>query len=122
LILALAAAAAAAGTALFVTAPWKSSPGFLERAQAALTLPEGRILHAKWQYIRTSKDFGCTVTLSPNELWADLAEPRAYREIQHELPRDGVVDRRTIACTGGFRTETGGTPSGFRSGSCHRTR
>jgi hypothetical protein len=102
----------ASAAALFVSSPWKSSPGFLERAQAALTLPEGRILHAKLQYTRTSKEFGCTVTLSPNELWADLSDPRAYREIHHELPRDGVVDRRTIACTGGSRTETGGTPSG----------
>ena len=38
-------AAAAVGSSLprlFVASPWKSSPGFLERAEAALTPPEGR--------------------------------------------------------------------------------
>src|SRR5262249_47400784 len=39
----------AAAAALFVSAPWDASPGFLERAQAALAAPTtGTVLHMKW--------------------------------------------------------------------------
>jgi RNA polymerase sigma-70 factor (ECF subfamily) len=40
--LAVAAVAGAVAAALFVSSPWKTSPGFLERAQAALTHPRRR--------------------------------------------------------------------------------
>jgi hypothetical protein len=39
--------ALATAVALFLTTPWTSSPGFLERAEAALTPPQDMILHAK---------------------------------------------------------------------------
>jgi hypothetical protein len=53
--------------ALFVDAPWRSSPGFLDRAQAALTPPAGSVVHMKWDVTRTSPEFGCTLTIGPNE-------------------------------------------------------
>jgi hypothetical protein len=61
-VLALAALAGAVGTALFVSAPWKTSPGFLERAQAALTPPAGTILHMRWESGLGSIDPACTIT------------------------------------------------------------
>jgi hypothetical protein len=64
-VLALAALATAVGTALFVSAPWKTSPGFLERAQAALTAPAGTILHMKWESGLNSIDPTCTITRGP---------------------------------------------------------
>ena len=42
-----AAVAVAAAAALFITTPWSNSPGFLARAEAALTPPTDMILHAK---------------------------------------------------------------------------
>jgi hypothetical protein len=42
--------------ALLLTAPWSSSPGFLQRAEAALTPPAGTVLHMKWQLTTTSTD------------------------------------------------------------------
>jgi hypothetical protein len=92
--------------------PWQSSPGFLERAQAALTPPEGRILHASWTVTRTSRDYGCTVTLGPNELWADLSTPYRYRLIA-VFPSADAVDRRSAACDKNQTntTEVGGTPN-----------
>ena len=77
-ILAFAAITGATAAALFVSSPWQSSPGFLERAQAALTPPPGRILHMKWQMIVTSEDPACTST-GDNEVWIDLAPPHRYR-------------------------------------------
>jgi hypothetical protein len=97
---------------LFVDAPWKSSPGFLERAQAALTPPEGTILHAKWELTRTSRDFGCAVRVGPNELWADLTFPYRYRWIDHNVPAD-VEGRRAIACADDTTAELGGDSSGL---------
>src|SRR5262245_39717846 len=73
--LAFAAIAVAAVSALFVTSPWKQSPGFLEQVEASLTPPEGMILHARWTITRTSLEYGCAVTLGPNEMWADLSPP-----------------------------------------------
>lgn len=61
-VLGLAALATAVGTALFVSTPWKTSPGFLERAQAALTPPAGTILHMKWESGLGSIDPACTIT------------------------------------------------------------
>lgn len=54
--LAVAALAGAASAALFVSTPWKSSRGFLERAQAALTPPAGSILHERWKTTWTSSE------------------------------------------------------------------
>lgn len=110
--LACAVLSVAVVAALFVDAPWKSSPGFLERAQAALTPPEGMILHATWEVTRTSRDYGCTVTPGPTELWADLSTPDRYRMIARILPSADAVDRRSMACGESMTTETGGTPSG----------
>lgn len=108
--LALAAVAGAAAVALFVSSPWKTPPGFLEQVQAALTPPEGRILHATWTVTRTSRDYGCTVTLGPNELWADLSTPYRYRLIERLWPSPHPVNRRSAACDESVTTETGGTP------------
>jgi hypothetical protein len=75
--LAFAILAGAVGAALFLSAPWTSSPGFLERAQAALTPPAGSILHYEWEY-ETPSAAGCA---SPrlNEIWIDQTPPYAYR-------------------------------------------
>ena len=88
-VLAFAAALVVAGaTALFLTAPWASSPGFLERAQAALTPSAGTILHYKWQETRSSTQFSCTVTERPSEIWIDQTYPRKYRALfGHEPAR-----------------------------------
>jgi hypothetical protein len=72
IVLALAALAGVVVTALFVSAPWKNSPGFLERAQAALTPPAGTILHMRWESGLYSIDPACTITRG----WhAELPEP-----------------------------------------------
>jgi hypothetical protein len=84
--LAVAALAAATGVALFASTPWRSSPGFLEPAQAArflertqvgLTPRPGRVLHFK--VVQTSA-FGpsCTVTQT-FEYWVDQTPPYKYR-------------------------------------------
>ena len=65
-VLALAALATAVGTALFVSTPWKNSPGFLERAQAALTAPADTILHMRWESGLYSIDPACTITRVPD--------------------------------------------------------
>jgi len=81
-VLAFAAALVVAGaTTLFLSAPWASSPGFLERAQAALTPSAGTILHYKWQETRSSTQFSCTVTERPSEIWIDQTHPRNYRAL-----------------------------------------
>jgi hypothetical protein len=113
-MLAFAALATATAVALFVSTPWQSSPrlGFLEQVRAAITPPEGTILHAAWNSTRTSREFGCTVTLGPNELWADLSTPYTYREIDSLWPSDRAADRRSAACdeAESVTTERGGTP------------
>jgi hypothetical protein len=94
--LAVAVLAGVAATALFVSSPWKASPGFLERAQAALTPPAGSILHYRYEETHISKDFGCTVTMGPEEIWIDQAPPHRYRALLSDLPRG--ADLRTLAC------------------------
>ena len=74
-VLALAALATAVGTALFVSAPWKNSPGFLERAQAALTAPAGTILHMKWESGLGSIDPACTIQRVPNSELTEVLPP-----------------------------------------------
>ena len=119
---AIAAVAGAAAAALFVGSPRESSPAFsLARAQAALTPPAGMILHAKWQTLRTSREFGCTVTLRPNEFWADLSmtqtntgtvivgDPKSYRLIETLWPSTDAPNRHSMACGRSTTTEIGGT-------------
>jgi hypothetical protein len=83
--LAVAAVAGAAAVALFVSTPWQSSPGFLERAQAALTPPPGRILHMKWDLIFTSEDPACTST-NTLEVWIDVTSPHTDRALMPGPP------------------------------------
>ena len=80
-VLAFAAALVVAGATAFFLAHWASSPGFLERAQAALTPSAGTILHYKWQETRTWTQFSCTVTERPSEIWIDQTYPRKYRAL-----------------------------------------
>ena len=60
LVLLAATVAVAALVALLVTSPWSSSPGFLERAQAALSSTAGGVLHMKWDVTTTFTKEGCT--------------------------------------------------------------
>lgn len=101
--LALALVAGAAAAALFVSAPWKTSPGFLEQVQAAVTPPEGWILHVKWKDTLTSTDPACSVT-RPHELWIDQKSLQ-YRILLHN-PR--ARDTHAYVCVRGTRTELGG--------------
>jgi hypothetical protein len=64
----------ATAVAFVVTAPWQSSPGFLERAEAALTPPDGSIVHYRWN-TETSGD----ICEGSHEMWNELAPPYAYR-------------------------------------------
>jgi hypothetical protein len=107
--LALAVLAGAAFAALSVGSPWKSSPGLLERAEAALTPPAGTVLHMKWEVTRTSTDFGCSVTTGPNEMWIDQTEPYQYRLIDHGFRPEAADRPRASACAGNGPTEYGGT-------------
>jgi hypothetical protein len=98
--------------ALFVSTPWKSSPGFLERAQAALTPPAGSILHVRTETTWTSINFGCTVTTGPEEMWIDQTPPHLYRKLLSYYfdPQEVQgADPRALACTDSGTTEVGGT-------------
>jgi hypothetical protein len=107
-VLAFVALAAATVAALFVGAPWKSSPGFLERAQAALTAPAGTVLHLKWQSTTTAAEYSCTVTYPASELWIDQTPPRKYRgHIGYVPPLS--QDPRTVACGNAGPVEVEGT-------------
>jgi hypothetical protein len=86
-VLAFAATLVVGGaTALFLSAPWASSPGFLERALAALTPPTGTVLHYKWEETWTSTQFSCTVTQRPSEIWIDQTWPRKFRAVLGHYP------------------------------------
>ena len=74
-VLGLAALATAVGTALFVSTPWKNSPGFLERAQAALTAPAGTILYMRWESGPYSSDPACTITRVPDPELPEVLPP-----------------------------------------------
>lgn len=105
--LAFVALAGAGVTALALDAPWQSSPGFLEQAEAALAPPDGQILHAKWQITRTSRDYGCTVTSGPSELWADPTSHR-WRIVARDFQPQDAGDGRAIACHENMTKEFGG--------------
>lgn len=111
-VLAFAAAlVVTSATALFFLAPWASSPGFLERAQAALTPSAGTILHYRWRETRTSTQFSCTVTERPSEIWIDWKYPRQYRALlgnwrpESDEPRKQICSRGRPAEIGGDLTE-----------------
>jgi hypothetical protein len=107
---ALTALTCAIVAALFVSTPWSSSPGFLERAQAALTPPAGSILHVKWELTSTSTDPACRVEHSPSEIWIDQTPPHRYRVLMHTLPPPDASDSdpRSLACSNWNAYELGG--------------
>jgi hypothetical protein len=108
--LAVASVAGAAVAALFVGSPWNSPPGFLERAQAALTPPPGWILHMKWDAILISEDPVCTTT-QRHEVWIDATPPHRYRAIVPDSSGDpdrAVADPRERFCETRPSAEVGG--------------
>jgi hypothetical protein len=120
-VLAFAAALVVAGATALFLAPWASSPGFLERAQAALTPSAGTILHYKWQETRSSTQFSCTVTERPSEIWIDQTYPRKYRALFGHEPATSeeqfvvlvghgpaMSDARKQMCSRGRPAEIGG--------------
>jgi hypothetical protein len=110
LLLTSATLAVTAAVALVVTAPWSTSPGFLERAQAALTAPAGAVLHQKWVVTTTSTEFACTVRHSPDESWVDQTPPHRYRVLLNGPPPPQALNagRRALACWNGTGPELGG--------------
>ena len=104
---ALAALVGAAAAALFVSSPWKDSPGFLERARAALAPPADTILHMKWVVISSVTETPCTVTHGPNEIWIDQVSPHRYRAILHDPPPAGA-DASLLGCASATMREVGG--------------
>ncbi len=109
LVLTSAALSIAAAVALLVTAPWSHSPSFLAKAEAALTPPDGTVLHMKWDVTSTSTDSGCKVTRGPSEIWIDQAPPHRYRALLNDLPPDpSNADPRALACSSGTPSELGG--------------
>jgi hypothetical protein len=88
--LAFAALAGVTAAALFVSAPWKTSTGFLERAEAALVPPAGTVLHTKSVWTR-SVPGRCTVTDASIEQWVDQTAPHNYRVLGNEVDRDPCV-------------------------------
>jgi hypothetical protein len=101
LALALAVVAGATATALFISTPWSNSPGFLARAQAALTPRAGMILHEKWEATTMSTDPACRVTHGRSEIWIDETPPFRYRALANDFP--------PLACSSGTAAELGGT-------------
>ncbi len=108
LFLTASALSAVAAVALLLTAPWDNSPGFLARAEAALTPPAGTILHMKWESTDYPTDPACTVARGPSEIWVDQTEPHRYRAL-FDLPSDTGGDPRANVCLRGTPLEIGGT-------------
>jgi hypothetical protein len=111
LLLALTTLAIATAALLFATTPWSSSPGLLEKAQAALAPQAGKIRHEKWVVTSTSPEFGCTVRHHPSEFWMDETRPHRYRVVDNVLPPPKVENggRRALACWNGTGPELGGS-------------
>jgi hypothetical protein len=105
--LAVFALAGATATGLFLSTPWSSSPGFLERAEAALATPDDTILHMKWEVTSSVTDPRCSVTRGPNEMWIDQQPPHAYRAILEDPPPAGS-EPLSLACSSAKRREVGG--------------
>ena len=108
LALGAAALAGATVTALWISTPWQSSPGFLERAEAALTPPADTILHMKWEVASSATNPDCSIMRGPNELWIDQEAPHRFRAILDDPPAAGA-SAHTLACMPGARRELGGT-------------
>ena len=106
--IALATLVAAAAAALFLSAPWSNSPGFLERADAALTPPSGAVLHVKIDTTSTWTRPNCKVTVSQWEAWIDTTPPNSYRLVMNDLP-PANADPRTLKCSSRKASEIGGT-------------
>lgn len=106
--LAFSALVGATAVALSVSTPWADSPGFLERAQAALTPPAGTILHMKYEWTSTAKALACTVTRGPTEFWIDQEPPYRYRATNAYLPDPAESDLRKLICSPGTQSELGG--------------
>ena len=112
LLLTAATVVIAAVVALLVTAPWDSSPGFLERAEAALTPPAETVLHEKINTTSTWTRRACRITGTQLEVWIDATPPHSYRALLNDLPPDAAnADPRTLACSSGRASEIGGTYS-----------
>jgi len=96
--LVLATVVVATASALFVENPWKSSPGFLERAEAALTPPDGTVLH--FEVVVAAPDGPkCTFKNPPIEYWVDQTPPYTYRAFEVNQPNP---------CKAGTSIEIGG--------------
>jgi hypothetical protein len=110
LVLVSATLVIAAAVALVITAPWSTSPGFLERAQAALTPRPTTVLHFKSEGTLISTDPACTVT-RPTEIWIDQTPPHRYRALTYvDLPPASPgPDLRALVCSRGTPVELGGT-------------
>lgn len=113
LVLVAATVAVAAAVALFLTAPWSSSPSFdLARAEAALTPPDGMILHQKWVTTVTSSNPKCTVRFG-GEVWLDAYSERtdtqryrgvirnAFLPLKDSRPPSGLCPRGSDYGVGG---------------------
>jgi hypothetical protein len=87
----------AVAVALFVTAPWSRTPGFLERAQAALVPPTGSILHFSWVDRTSVPGFGCTSSMKV-ELWIDGRPPNRYRALVTVPKVRPTMDVRAYVC------------------------
>jgi hypothetical protein len=109
LLLAAATVAIAAAVALLIAAPWDNSPGFLAKAQAALTPPPGSVLHMKWEETDYPTNPQCTVTRGPNEIWIDQTEPHRYRALFFGLDPYQPGDPRAHVCSKSTPYEFGGT-------------
>jgi hypothetical protein len=117
-LLVLAVLAGATAVALFISTPWSSSPSVLERAQAALTPPQGTILHEKWEETTTSDDPACTVTRT-GEIWIDQADAGVatlfrthrfrglFRDPNAPYP-DRDIPTQEFLCSPGSAYEVGG--------------
>lgn len=111
-VLALGLLVAAGAAALFVSAPWQNSPGFLERAEAALTPPAGSVLHEKIETTSTWTRPTCKVTATQVEIWIDTTPPNSYRVLMNDLRPDAAnADPRTLECFSRTVSEIGGTYS-----------
>ena len=113
LLMSTAALSVAAGLALFLSAPWSSSPSFLARAQAALTAPAGTILYMKTESTHISTDPVCKVTRGPVEMWINEAPPHRYRALNLLGPKlpptsAGLRGLRASVCAPGIKSEVGG--------------
>ena len=116
-LLAAAALTVSALVTLVVSAPWTSSPGFLQQAEAALTGPAASILHYRWEMTRTSTEFGCTVSTGPHETWIDQRAPHRFRAIVPLGPpwlQFAGSSRRTFVCADWGTVEIGGNLGAFR--------